>query len=278
MSRILITGSKGFIGEKLKKFLLDSNYEILEYIEDIRKPINFDGNFDVVIHLAAKTSVVDSLNNPLETMEINVLGTLNVLEFSKSKKAKVIFISTAGIYDLSSKPVGEEFPISPKNPYVQSKYLGEELCRIYSKTYNICCTVLRLFNVYGYPCKDNRITQDIMNGLLNDKQVELSSPNNVRDYVHLDDVLEAIKLSIIYNPEKNFNIFNIGSGVGTSVKVLVNVFSIAYGKEVNVKYTDFRKSEVGISIADITKAEEILGWRPKISLIEGVKMMVTTYS
>lgn len=277
MSKILITGSNGFIGKKLKYFLLKDN-EIFEYNGDIRKPINFDDNFNVIIHLAAKTSILDSLKNPLETMEINVLGTLNVLELAKSKKAKVIFLSTAGVYDVSSKPVNENFSINPKNAYVQSKNLGEELCKFYSNVYGVCCVILRLFNVYGYPCKDNRITQDLMDSLLNNKQVELSSPNNVRDYVHLDDVLEVIKLAVNYNSENKFDIFNIGSGVGTSVGDLVNVISDIYGKKINVKYTNFRKGEISISIADITKVRNTLGWKPKIELTKGVRMMINAYS
>lgn len=277
MSKILITGSKGFIGKRLKIFLKEQEHSVSEYNLDVVKPINFKGDVDVVVHLAAKTSSQESIKNPLETFRVNFIGTLNVLEFAKGKNIKVIFPSTSGVYKQEDNPVTEDSELMPFNPYVESKYLADELCRFYARVNSVKCIVLRIFNVYGAPTRDWTLMQTIMQDLLDGRESELSSPDNVRDYVHLDDVMSAFEAAINYSSKSNFEIFNIGSGIGYSVKQIVAILSKEFGNGAKVKYTSFREGELKCIVADISKAKKILKWEPNVSINDGIRRMINEY-
>ncbi len=274
MNKVLITGSNGFIGRRLKTFLDKLGYDVFEYNADVKKPIDFDGDIEAIVHLAAKTFSQESIKNPLGTFEVNFLGTLNVLEFAKRIGAKVIFPSTSGVYKQSKTPVNEDSELIAVNPYVESKLLAEELCEFYSRVYSLKCIVLRIFNVYGAPEKDWALMQTIMTGLMNKKKAELSSPDNVRDYVYLEDVMTAFEAAIKYHSKNNLEIFNIGSGIGYSVGQVVDILSEAFGAKVDVQYTNFRSGELNFIIADISKTKKLLKWEPKVSIYDGARKMV----
>ncbi len=275
MYKILITGADGLLGKNITQHLKNQGHKIYSYSGDVQNKIEFNESLDVIIHLAAKAFVPDSIKDPHTTFNVNVLGTLNVLEYARLNNLKVIFPSTAGVYKSSNTLIDENFLTEPSNPYTESKYLGELLCNFYSKNFKINCLVLRIFNVYGIFSERSSLIKDIYNGLINDQEIRLSSPDPIRDYVHIEDVSEAFRYAVESSFQNNFEIINIGSGIGTSVEQMVNSMSQQYGKKAKVHYNGFRKNEISFSVANIIKANTLLGWKPKISLEEGIKKMIS---
>ncbi len=269
--KVLITGSNGFIGFGFREYLLSKGLSIIEYNEDITKPIVLDEKIDLIYHLAAKTSVQDSLRDPFLTMQTNFLGTFNVLEFAKKNAAKVIFPSAAGVYERSNSFYANETDsLNPKNPYVESKYLSEQLCDYYSKNYNVQSIALRIFNVYGGRQTGGFLIPTLINGALKDTKIELNSPHSVRDYIYIKDVYEVLFKALDYVPKTGFEIFNVGTGVGISVGEMVSYISNILDKHLEVVYTNFRKNEIDKIIADITKIKNAFNWNPSFNINQGL--------
>jgi len=267
MLKVLVTGPKGFIGSKVIPFLKGNGYSVKEYNGDVRKPIKFSGDIDVILHLAALTSISDSIEDPMSTVEVNVLGTLNVLEFARKKSSKVVFLSTAGVYGQKSTPVSENDKLNPKHPYGESKVLSENLCEFYSQVYGIKSVVLRLFNIYGPGQKSPMLIPDILNNI--NGKIVFSSPNYSRDFVHLDDLLNAIDSAINFS-SGDYEVFNIATGKTVSIGDVVILVERILNKRLDVEYTNFRAGEINVSIADVSKAKNLLGWEPKVNFVDGL--------
>jgi len=262
MKQIIITGGDGFIGKRVCERLKqnkDYNLIILKEEEfDIRKPESFENlTCDYFIHMAA----LIRNEHPQKMMDVNVKGTFNVLEFCKRVGAKLIFTSSCGVYGNSHSPIKEDSPLAPVNYNGLTKLLGEQLCNYYSINHNVCSIILRIFNPYGPGQREGFLITDIIKQLKNEKII-LKSPYPKRDYVHIDDVAEAIEKSLQVNISE---IFNIGTGIGTSVKELVKMIT---DKPVIFENETLIEDDIH---ADISKAEISLNWKPKIQLNEGLQ-------
>ncbi|MFH1607961.1 MAG: sugar phosphate nucleotidyltransferase [archaeon] len=262
LGRIIVTGSSGFLGKRLVEEL-GRKYEIITFDKDEGKNIenmsDFDGLFaDKIIHLAALTKN----DNELEMFNVNVNGTLNVLEYCKKTGNGLVFVSSASVYGDSDSQIREDTPVNPKSFYGLTKAIAEKLCEHYNKKFGVNVIILRLFNPYGKGQQKGFLIPDIISQLENES-INLGNPYPKRDLVYVDDVIDAIKKSIAKN---SFEIFNVGSGESHSVMELVE--KIVKGtKQVNFSDNNFINSN---SYADINKAREFLGWEPKVSLDEGL--------
>jgi UDP-glucose 4-epimerase len=280
--RILVTGSSGFLGknlvEELKKqetevFTLTDRYGYKIDIRDqqrIRGIIDEIGNLDIVYHLAAISSVPFSIENPRETYEVNVLGTLNILELCRLCNAEKIVFASSYVYGQPQyMPIEEEHLLQPTNPYARSKILGEELCRAYNADFEVKCVILRSFNIYGGGQNENFLIPKII-GQLRYRKIKLKDPKPKRDFIYISDVIEAYIKAGEFNG--NFEVFNIGYGKSYSVEEIVDRIVRLYGKNVKVEYSgERRKYEVMDTVADIRKAEELMGWAPTVPLNEGLQ-------
>ena len=287
--KIFVTGGAGFIGISLCKKLSSShkvtvydnfsnsnqdNFPIIENVTlivgdilDNPKLINSMKNHDVVIHLAAKTNVIDSINNPADTLQTNVQGTQNVIDSCKFNKiSKIIVTSSAAIYQNSDSPIDETNPIEPLSPYGQSK-LDMEKITIQSK---INYTVLRLFNVYGDGQNTGVIANFGKNILENKPLIIFGDGKAIRDFIHIDDVINGILFSIT----STYGIYNIASGNGTNISNLAKLFIQSSGKSLKIIYKSARSGEITYSVANIAKSQKDLGFYPKISLDVGLKTMI----
>ena len=295
--KILITGGAGFIGShlveflekksKVKKLIIIDNLEdgslknlkkvikskkIKFYKRDIR---NFNSiyklfkNIDKVIHLAALSDIVPSINYPKDYLETNDNGTINVLEsMRKFNVKKIIYAASSSCYGIPrNTPTKENSNLNPRYPYAFSKIIGEQVIKHWSKIYKINFISLRLFNVYGTRSRTNTAYGAAL-GIFLKQKIEnkpytiVGNGKQKRDFIYVKDVCKAFYLSTIKNI--NNEIFNIGFGVPRSVNELVKILD---GKKIRIPK---RPGEPNITHANISKAKIKLGWKPVMTLEKGI--------
>jgi UDP-glucose 4-epimerase len=279
--RVAVTGSNGFIGKKLVEHLIHAGNEVVEVsrqngrdiykwstIKDIEK-------CDVIVHLAARTYVPDSFEEPREFHLQNIAMTGNAAELAHQWGAKMIYMSSYLYGSPLYTPIDEKHPVDPHNPYAHSKYLSELLCQSYAKDFKIPVVSLRLFNVYGPGQNSNFIIPNILNQVLAGESVTLKDPRPRRDYIHINDVCSAILAAIEWESESNFEVFNLGTGVSTSVEELIALMQEISPSGFDCTFTnEYRPGEVLDATADIQKARNVLGWNPQVDLRTGLKSML----
>ena len=222
-------------------------------------------NHNIVIHLAAKIDVINSIINPELTFETNVKGTQNVLDSCISNGiTKIITTSSAAIYqNISKGSITEENKTEPLSPYGKSKL---EMEKIITNS-KIDSTILRLFNVYGNDSTSGVIV-NFKENIQNNKPLTIFGDGKaIRDFVHVDDVINGIILSI----SSKSGIFNIASGNGTSINDLAKLFIHFSEKKSEIIFKPARDNEIIHSVADISLAQKKLGFFPQISLKNGLK-------
>lgn len=282
--RILVTGSSGFIGSNLIEELDNMDVEVVTLTGhngnriDIRnwQQIKGIGNINMVYHLAATTHFPFSFENPRETYEVNVLGTLNILELCRlCEVEKIVFVSSYVYGQPRYLPIDEKHPVQPISPYMRSKVLGEEFCKAYNNDFGMKCIILRPFNIYGKGQSGSFLIPSILSQLQSGK-IKLKDSEPKRDYLFISDLISALIAAGKSN--ESFEIFNIGYGKSYSVNEIVEKIVQFYGKGVKVHYENRRrKNEIMNTIADIKKAEANLCWKPKVNIDEGLKAIYKDY-
>ena len=294
--KVLVTGGTGFIGRHLVEYLLEkdldvtildnfsnsenksmhkfgsTNVKIIEGdITNIQNLIDVTEGQDVVVHLAAKISVDDSIKNPSETFRVNVDGTKNVLvACEKNNVSKVVIASSAAVYGESPPNVKltENSEKNPISPYGESKSLMEQNVMEFVSNHNIKCIILRFFNIYGIGQSSEYagvITKFIEKMFLNKPLDIFGDGLQTRDFVSVKDVVNAI-----YNAmeHRESGIFNIASGKAVTIKELAKFMISLSGKNLDIKYLPPKKGEIRYSEADISLARKELNYSPKYDLKE----------
>ncbi len=272
--RVLVTGSKGFIGSNLVRTLTKLGYHVQEWTQDIRTVDSLKDPNDTVFHLAAITNQDRFKTEPYHCFDVNVQGTVSVLEYCKAMGAKCIYPSTSGVYAKGdSICVDESSEISPASHYATSKWIGEELCQLEGKLGNVTSTILRLFNVYGPGQKQPFVIPYITDGLANDKNITIETPNSVRDFVHISDVVDSLVKSD-KTSESGCHIYNIGSGIPTTILDLARLcedISCTFGKIATTLGASEKQSGV---YANTQKAQVNLGWHHQKNLADGLQTLI----
>ena len=301
---VVVTGGAGFIGSNLCRTLLEHGAKVtvfdnlysgkIEFIEDLMdKGLNFvqgdirdpaalekaTKNCEAIFHLAAQTSVPFSMENPKEDCEINVVGTLNVLEAARKAGARMVFASSCAVYGNPEKrPTPETYPTHPIAFYGLTKLLGENYCRFYQETYGLEVVMLRIFNVYGPNC--HGAIYDFLNKLRKtpDKLEVLGTGKQSRDFVYVSDMVDAL-IKAATSPAAAGQAFNVGTGTTTSVaelaKMIVEILGLE-NVEIYFKGGQAWAGDMNITLADNSKAVNKLQWRPQVSLKEGLKKLIST--
>ncbi|HKQ20398.1 MAG TPA: GDP-mannose 4,6-dehydratase, partial [Nitrososphaeraceae archaeon] len=282
---------------KLKEKKSQENLQLTFYNADIRdsksiSEIFRNENADTCIHLAAKVSVADSIKNPSETMEINVQGTLNVLEACYTSKVKnFIFASSAAVYgDVKELPIKETSALNPLSPYGSSKMLAEQHVSSYKESKKIQKAImLRIFNVYGEGQHSetdvvSKFASRLSRGL---PPIIYGNGAQTRDFVSLDDVVDAIILSIdtmrkdYHNEELGqSSVFNIGTGEPTSINEIAQKIISISGLEIEPEHVEETEETKGImnSYADITRAKKLINFVAKKGIDEGLRDLLQPLS
>jgi len=298
--RILVTGGAGFIGSHVVDAYISMGHEVVVVDDlstgraenlnpgvkffrlDIRDPglIEVFQSFkpQVVNHHAAQIDVRRSMEDPVFDAEVNIVGTLRVLECSRRfSVGKVVLASTGGAIYGEPKylPADEDHPVSPMSSYGIGKYAAEHFCRMYSEQRAMSCVVLRYANVYGPrqdPLGEAGVVAIFTNSMLKGKTPTIyGDGTQVRDFVYVDDVARASVLALEHSPSRPIN---IGTGAGTTVNALYQALADLIGFTVPPVYAAPRPGEVHTMYLDCRRSREELGWQPAVGLTEGLRRTV----
>ncbi|MCS7153479.1 MAG: NAD-dependent epimerase/dehydratase family protein [Bacteroidia bacterium] len=303
--RVLITGGAGFIGSHLAE-ALSSLHEvaILDnlstgrrenvppdiplYEIDLRDKEALQAHFakheyDVVFHLAAQADVRTSVDSPIEDAHTNVIGTLHLLDALKNKPTWLIFSSTGGaIYgEKSTFPLSESECPFPESPYGIAKLAGELYIHAFSTAYQVPYTILRLANVYGprqNPHGEAGVIAIFSYRLLTGQPVYIyGDGEQTRDFIYVEDVVSAF-LSVLGMPQRTYGqVFNVGTGVQTSVNQLYRLIAAAVGVEQEPTYLPPKVGELRRNALSAAKLHAATGWQPRYTLTEGVQRTVESF-
>ena len=298
--KYVITGGAGFIGSNIVNKLRQAGHDVYsvdreiheKHIEDrnyiwadicneehFSKILNVVYGADAVIHLAAKKSVVNSVEHIINYNKVNVSGSLHMLEICREARVnRFVFASSAAVYGESSRLLntgiyGELDPVSPISPYGLQKLTVEKYCELYSKLHNIDTVSLRYFNVFGSGSKGS-VIDIFLDQHRNNKSLSiLGSGEQRRDFVHVDDIADAT-IAAAQRPDDFLgDVLNVGSGKAYSVR---EIASAVVGKEVKAKKVSehFSSPEVLMVRAKIKKIKRELAWEPKVKVLEWIKKEV----
>ncbi|MBU3184313.1 GDP-mannose 4,6-dehydratase [Clostridium estertheticum] len=235
---------------------------------------------DIVIHLAAMAGVRPSIINPFLYNEVNMTGTLNLLELcNKYKINKFIFASSSSVYGNNEKlPFTESDPVdSPISPYGAIKKSGELLCHVYSHLYGFNIACLRFFTVYGPRQRPDLAIYKFTESILKGNEISIFGDGTTkRDYTYIDDIVQGIDKAITWTIEGNnkYEIFNLGDSTTIMLKYMIERIEIELGTKAIIKYLPMQPGDVNITYANISKSKEILGYKPITNFDYGIHKFV----
>ena len=320
MRRILITGGAGFIGSHLVDRLLlegdcqvsvvddfndfydpaikranvnvhqkNANFHLFE--TDIRdkqgleKVFNevFDGagDFECIVHLAARAGVRPSLEQPLLYAETNIQGTLNLLELARaSGVTQFVFGSSSSVYGINARvPFSEDDPIrQPISPYAATKAAGELLCHTYSHLYDMRCVCLRFFTVYGPRQRPDLAIHKFARLISEDKPIPVFGDGTTRrDYTFIDDIIAGVRAAIDYvadHSNSKHEVINLGESRTVELRELISLLEKELGATAKIDRQPLQPGDVPQTYADITKARRLLDYDPQTQIEEGLHRFV----
>jgi UDP-glucose 4-epimerase len=293
--KALVTGGAGFIGSSLVALLRSEGHDVVVlddissgYEENLRDDVEFvrgdvsaagmaqsaARGCDVIFHLAASVGNTRSIDNPVRDSEINVIGTLRVLEAARAHDIRrVVFSSSAGIFgELKTLPIAEDHPQDPDSPYGASKLAAEKMCLVYNKLYGMANVCLRYFNVYGVRQRFDaygNVIPIFAERILRDQDITIfGDGEQTRDFVNVADVARANYLA--GTSESAAGSFNIGSATRISINELARIMGEASGRAFNVVYGPERPGDVRDSLAAVDAARAAFGFEPSVTLADGL--------
>ena len=275
MTKILVTGHEGVIASNLIKKL--TNCEII--IDSINgRRIDLQNNeevmkiepVDTVIHLGGKTEKGLEWK---EYFENNIIGTLNILKYCIKKNIKkIIFVSSYVYGNPKYSPIDEQHQISPHNLYTKSKFLAEELCKIYSEKYKLNVIILRPFNIFARSMNKNYLISNLIESINTKKTVTITNRTSKRDFLYIDDFIELILK--IKDYDFKYEIFNVGSGISYSFDEVIEIIEKNTSKKLKLEYKNDDQSYIQNITADNSKITKILDWKPELTFEEGLQKLL----
>jgi len=307
MQNIMVTGVAGFIGSKVAEMLLEKGFSIVgvdnlndyydvkiknwrlqyltnypgfiyyhtdvEHYEAMRK-IFQTHTIDAVINEAARAGVRSSLENPFVYYSTNVMGTLNLLELCKEHKVKkFVLASTSSLYAGQPMPFIEDLPVNaPISPYAASKKSAEVTAYCYHFYYGLDVSVLRYFTVYGPAGRPDMSVFRFIKQIIKNEPLEVfGDGSQSRDFTYIDDIAEGTIKAL---KPLGYEIINLGNNSPYQLIDLIVIIEKHLGEKATINYKEFHKVDMRATWADISKAERILKWKPKVSLEEGIRRTV----
>lgn len=280
MANVLVTGGAGFIGSNLVEQLIKDNHQVtvwdnfssgkinnprstvfdIDISKDNFEKIISNDKFEIIYHLAADSRVQTSINNPIQAINSNIVGTGRILDLALRQGSKVVYAGSSTATNQYN------------SPYAFTKFAGEECCRMYSKVYGLSVAVARFFNVYG----PNHLAEGSHATVMaifekqkrEGKKITITGTGEQsRDFIHVSDIVDGL----IAMSQSNWNglIFNLGSGQKHSIISLAEAF-----EPVGYQFIDRPKGEDEVTLADISFTQETLGWNPKINIKDYIRKFI----
>ncbi len=305
--KVLVTGSAGFIGSRLVEKLVEKGAivraftrytsraelgllaalpeTILDQIElvrgDLRDPSAVESaleDVDIVFHLGALISIPYSYVHPVETVQTNVLGTLNILEACRKTGSQLVHASSSEVYGSALRvPIDEEHPLQGQSPYSASKIGADKLVEAYFRSFDVPSITVRPFNTYGPGQSTRAVIPTIITQALQSDRIKLGNLEAIRDFTFVDDTVEGF-LAAAHANLWDGQVYNLGSGQEISIGSTADLIFDILQKEIIVEIDQQRirpvKSEVVRLISDNRKAREKLGWAPQVSMREGLSRTI----
>ena len=308
--KILITGGAGFIGSHLAEKLaykheviildnLDSYYDVrikkgnIKIVEskgakfiigdvtnyDFIEKIIKENDIEIIFHEAARPGVRYSIKDPFLPNKVNVIGTLNILKASlDSDVKKVINASSSSVYGkVEYLPFDENQPTLPISPYAVSKLAAEHYCRVFHEVYGLKTISLRYFTVYGPRMRPDLAIPIFTKSILNNElPIIFGNGEQTRDFTYIDDIVDA-NLKLLKTNRADGEVLNIGSGRRVTINYMLDTLKNLLNSDITSEYVDPVKGDARDTLANIDKAEKLIGYEPKTSLEEGLRKFITWY-
>ncbi len=307
MSKILVTGGAGFIGSHLCDYLLEKGHEVIavdnlitgskKNIEHLANNPNFkfiekdivkdeiEENPEIIFHLASPASPIDYQENPEETLLVNSVGTLNMLNLAKKTNAKILIASTSEIYgDPKENPQKETYwgnanSFGPRACYDESKRFAEAATYVFLNKHGVDARIIRIFNTYGPRMQkdDGRVISNFINQCLRSEPITIyGDGSQTRSFCYVSDMIEGI-YKAMFNENTKGEIFNLGNPEEYSMLELSTKIKEMTNSGQEVVYKPLPEDDPKQRRPDITKAKEELGWEPKVSVNEGLQKTIEYY-
>jgi nucleoside-diphosphate-sugar epimerase len=271
---VLVTGADGFIGTHLVRALRAAGHTVFTHSSREGHIANCSLRYDGighVFHLAARTFVPDSWLAPLDFYEVNLLGTINVLEFCRTCGASLTLMSSYVYGRPARLPISEDQPLQAYNPYSHTKILAEETSRYYQQQFGVPVTIIRPFNIYG-PGQDRRfLIPTILAQAINPKTatIVVTDQRPRRDYLFISDLIDLLMNTVL---RRKGGTFNAGSGSSWGVDKIIAIVNRLLPASKPVRSEGpLRQEEILDVVADISRARREFGWEPRVAFHDGLR-------
>jgi nucleoside-diphosphate-sugar epimerase len=305
MKNVLITGAAGFIGSHLCDSFVNNNHNVVgmdnlitgqekniehlyskenfEFIEhDVSLPFDFDQKFDLILHFACPASPVDYLKYPLETMKVNSNGTFELLELAKSQKARYLFASTSEVYgDAEVHPQSETYwgnvnSVGARSVYNEAKRFSETVSMSYFREFAVDIRIIRIFNTYGprMQSNDGRVVPAFISQALKGEDITVyGQGTQTRSFCYIDDLITGI-YKISTTPDLNGTVINLGNPEEYKIIDFAELIIEKIDTKSKIIYKPLPEDDPKQRCPNISKANQLIGWYPKISLKEGLEKTI----
>lgn len=306
--KVLVTGGAGFIGSHVCEALLAEGYEVvvLDDFNDFYDPaikrrnlesmrgrlkvaegdlrdralverLFAESGFTSIIHLAARAGVRPSIADPRLYLSTNIDGTLHLLEACRANGVRhFVFASSSSIYGVNPKVPFAEGDLIERtiSPYAATKLAGEQICSNYSYLFGIRCVCLRFFTVYGPRQRPDLAIAKFTDSILKGREIErYGDGSTARDYTFISDIVAGVMAAFRYR-DSDFEIFNLGGSATTTLSELIEIIEGAVGKAATIRQLPEQPGDVPRTYADVSKSAALLGYKPQVSICEGIKRYV----